>query len=89
MILARKGDNEAAVELARQGDDLARQTDALNSRAAALLALAEVLTLALNPIQAIPIMKDALALYERKGDLVMAARTRERLGPLEQAMAAP
>ena len=87
MILARQGDHANAVDLARQSADLARRTDYVNSAAATLLALAEVLTLAGDLGHALAITTEALTIYERKGNLVMAQRTRERRHQLEQAAA--
>jgi hypothetical protein len=49
----------------------------LNFKADALLSLAEVLALAGKDAR--PELEQALALYERKGNLVMAERTREQL----------
>ena len=77
-VLARRGESEAAEQLAREAVALAEETDALNEHAAALLDLAEVLTLGGRDARAE--LEDALALYERKGNLVMAERTRARLG---------
>ena len=48
-----------------------------NAHGDALLDLAEVLALAWKDAR--PELEHALALYERKGNLVMAARTRSRL----------
>ena len=52
----------------------------LNAHADALLDLAEVLTLAGKDGHAE--LEQALELYERKGNLVMAERTRSRLAAL-------
>ena len=52
----------------------------LNAHADALLDLAEVLALAGQDAR--PELEQALALYERKGNLVMAERTRARLPEL-------
>jgi class 3 adenylate cyclase/tetratricopeptide (TPR) repeat protein len=87
MILARRGDKPNAFKLARQAADLQEQSDYMNNRAASLLALVEVLTLAGDPPQALQIANEALAIYEQKGNLVMAQRTRDRLHQLEQAAA--
>ncbi|HEX9416009.1 MAG TPA: hypothetical protein VF895_04815 [Gaiellaceae bacterium] len=43
---------------------------------------AEVLSLAGRPQEAAEALEQALARYERKGNLVMAGRTRERLQEL-------
>ncbi len=52
----------------------------LNAHADALIDLAEVLTLAGKDAR--PELEQALALYERKGNLVMAERTRARISAL-------
>jgi hypothetical protein len=52
----------------------------LNAQADALIDLAEVLTLADQDGRAE--LEQALALYERKGNLVMAERARSRLAEL-------
>jgi class 3 adenylate cyclase/tetratricopeptide (TPR) repeat protein len=89
MLLAQRGSTAPAQGLARQAVELARQTDYVNHLAATLLALAEVVTLTGSPTQALPITIEALAIYERKGSLVMAERTRAQLRQLEQAAAVP
>ncbi len=76
-VLARRDEHDEAERLAREAVAQAGQTDQLNLNADALLALAEVLALAGK--DAGPELGQALALYERKGNLVMAERTREQL----------
>jgi class 3 adenylate cyclase len=77
--LARRGDFAAAESLARTAEALIQPTDHLNSVADAMEDLAEVLTLAGRLDDACAALIRALALYERKGNLVMAERTRARL----------
>jgi mannose/cellobiose epimerase-like protein (N-acyl-D-glucosamine 2-epimerase family) len=74
---ARRGDLEEGERLAREAVALAEETDMLSAHAGALLALADVL--ALGGREARAELEEALALYERKGNLVMAERTRARL----------
>ena len=74
--LARRGDLEEGERLAREAVALAGETEMLNAQADALIDLAEVLALAGR--DATPDLDRALALYERKGNLVMAERTRPR-----------
>jgi tetratricopeptide (TPR) repeat protein len=81
-LLAHQGDLEAAERLGREATELAAQTDYLNAHASALTGLAAVLDLAGEREQAAAAAEEALALYERKGNLVMAERTRERLTEL-------
>jgi hypothetical protein len=49
--------------------------------AAALLSLAEVLTRAGRTAEARPCVEQAVEIYERKGDLVLAERARAGQGP--------
>jgi class 3 adenylate cyclase/tetratricopeptide (TPR) repeat protein len=75
--LARRDELQEGERLAREGVALAAETDMLNAHADALLDLAEVLALAGQDTRAE--LEQAFALYERKGNLVMAERTRSRL----------
>jgi tetratricopeptide (TPR) repeat protein len=79
-VLARRGELQEGERLAREAVALAEETDMLNAHADALLDLAEVLALAGRDAQAE--LEQALALYERKGNLVMAERTRSRVADL-------
>jgi DNA-binding SARP family transcriptional activator len=79
-ILARLGGMAEAERLARATLSLVAQTDALNRHADALLALAEILDLAGSEREARENARQALALYEMKGNTAAAARVRERLG---------
>jgi len=79
-VLARRGGFREGERLAREAVALAEETDMLNAHADALLDLAEVLALAGQDARAE--LEQALALYERKGNLVMAERTRSRLTEL-------
>jgi hypothetical protein len=76
-VLARRGELEEGERLAREAVALAEETDMLNAHADALIDLSEVLTFAGEDAQAE--LEQALALYERKGNLVMADRTRSKL----------
>jgi len=77
MLLARRGDLDRADRLVSDAVALAEQTDMLNAHGDALLDLAEVRMLAGRDARAV--LEQALALYERKGNVVMAERTRSRL----------
>ena len=83
-LLADQGDLDAAQRLAQEAVELAAQTDYLNTHAAALTNLAGVLELGGRREEAVAAIEQALALYERKGNLVMAERTRERLVSLRR-----
>ena len=79
-VLARRGELQEGERLAREAVALAGETDMLNAHADSLIDLAEVLVLAGRDPRAE--LDCALALYERKGNLVMAERTRSRLAEL-------
>ena len=79
-ILARGGDTEEGETLAREAVRLAEPTDQLVMQADALLDLADVLEWAGKPAEAEAALRRALELYERKGDIVSAARARSVLG---------
>jgi tetratricopeptide (TPR) repeat protein len=79
-VLARRGEYHEGERLAREAVALAAETDMLNVHADALLDLAEVLALAGQDARAE--LEQALALYERKGNLVMEERTRSKLAEL-------
>ncbi len=83
-LLAHQGDLKEAERLAREAVELGARTDYLNGHANALTSLAEILGLADEREQAAAAMEQALALYERKGNLVMAERIRDRLTDLRQ-----
>jgi hypothetical protein len=79
-VLARRGELEEGERLAREAVALAEGTDMPNFQAAARADLAEVLALAGKDSR--QELERALALYEQKGNLVMAERTREKLAEL-------
>ncbi|MGH3017192.1 MAG: AAA family ATPase [Gaiellaceae bacterium] len=79
-VLARRGELEAGERLVREAVALGTETDMLNMHADALLDLADVLALAGKDARSE--LEQALALYELKGNLVMAERTRSRLAEL-------
>ena len=78
--LARRGELEEGERLAREAVVLAAETDMLNAHAEALVDLAEILSLAGRDARSE--LDRALALYEQKGNLVMAERTRAGLAQL-------
>ena len=78
-VLARRGEHDEAERLASEAVALAAETDMLNAHAGALIDLAEVHALAGQDARA------ALELYEHKGNLVLAERTRSRLAELTAA----
>jgi tetratricopeptide (TPR) repeat protein len=78
-LLARQGRGDEAESLAREAVDLAAKTDLLTHHGEAFLDLAEVLELDGHPAEAETAFRAGLRLFERKGDLVSAERTRMRL----------
>jgi tetratricopeptide (TPR) repeat protein len=86
-VLARRGEHETAERLARKSVALAEGTDFLNDQADAYADLAEVLELA-GRDEASAALEEALTLYERKCNLVMAERVRARLAVLRTSPAA-
>src|SRR5207245_9376941 len=84
-VLARRGELQAAEALAREAVEHAEQTDMLNNQAGARLSLAAVLELAQRHDDAFAAVEEALALYERKGNVAMVERARARLAELRSA----
>ena len=78
-VRALRGDGDEGEALAREAVRLAEPTDLLVLRADALFDLAEVFE---DAVAAEATVRRALELYERKGDVVSAARARSRLGAL-------
>jgi tetratricopeptide (TPR) repeat protein len=78
-ILATRGQLAEAEDLARAAIALAARTDFLNQHGDALLELAAVLAQAGRTPEAQGKISEALGLYQRKGNLMAAARARRRL----------
>jgi tetratricopeptide (TPR) repeat protein len=81
-LLARRGRFEQAETLAREIVALAEADDNFNSHGHALMDLAEVLCLAGRSDAAAPYIEKALSLYDRKGNLVSAAKAQALLTSL-------
>jgi class 3 adenylate cyclase/tetratricopeptide (TPR) repeat protein len=79
-LLARHGDGERALALAREAVALLEGTDALNERGDALVDLADVLELVgRSGSESFDPLERALEVYERKENIVSARKVRERL----------
>jgi class 3 adenylate cyclase len=78
-ILTKRGRSEEAAQLALRAIALAEQTDALNLHADALMGLADVFAAAGRADDADAAVREALKLYEAKGNIVSADRARSRL----------
>ena len=87
-VLARKGKLADAERLAREAVAIGEETDWLEGLGDAYGDLAEVLSFAGRQAAAAEALEQALDRYERKGNLVMTARTRERLDSLRQEASA-
>jgi tetratricopeptide (TPR) repeat protein len=81
-VLARRGEHLEAERLAREAVSVSEGTDGLNAQADVYADLAEVLALGGHRDDAAAALEQALDRYERKGNLVMAGRTRDRLAAL-------
>jgi tetratricopeptide (TPR) repeat protein len=75
-VLAGRGEYAAAEAAARKGVALSNRSDELSLRGDALVDLAIVLERAGRTEQAVDALRDAVALYERKGNAVSASRAR-------------
>jgi tetratricopeptide (TPR) repeat protein len=83
-LLARAGRHAEAERLAREAVALVEQTDMLDSHAHALADLAQVLALAGRVDPAEEELERALTCFERKGNAVLAAKTRADLTALRE-----
>jgi len=73
-VLARMGKLEEGEACAREAVALAEQTDFLVVHADALVDLAEVLRRGGHTTEAVPTLREALGLYDRKGNVVSSRR---------------
>ena len=81
-VLARRGDPAEAERLAQEAVAIGVHGDTPDDLGNAYADLAEVLTIAGRNDEAQAALQEALALYERKGHLVMVERTNTRLREL-------
>lgn len=82
VVLAHRGEFEEAMRLAGEAVTFAERSEQVDSQAEALADLADVLHRAEAVQEAVQHAERALALYERKGNLVSAARVRRLLAHL-------
>jgi tetratricopeptide (TPR) repeat protein len=78
-IAGRRGDHAEAGRLAREAVEIALETDMLNYQGDAYADLGEVLALAGDTAGAAKAYERALDCYERKGNVVLSQRMRERV----------
>ena len=83
-VLARRSEHAEAQRLAREAVTIGDDTDLLDPHADAYADLAEVLLLGGRHNEATAALEQALAHFERKGNLVMAGRMRDRLSALRE-----
>ena len=76
-ILARQGRFEEAEELARAAVAMLRETESIGFEADALVELATVLSLSAKRDEALEVIDQAIALYEKKGNAVALGRVTE------------
>ena len=84
-VLAWRGELDEAERVGREAVAIASATDVLELRAQALADLGEVLRLAGRPDESAAALKEAIALYEEKGNVVEIGRLRGLLAqpPIE------
>jgi hypothetical protein len=83
-VLARRGEHAEAERLAREAVAICDGTEMLDAQGDVYADTAEVLLLAGRREEAAEAFGQAIARYERKGNLVMSARTRPRLEELRE-----
>ena len=85
-VAAQRGE-PAAETLVLEALELTEKTEELESQAQVFMDLAEVLELSGRSDEAVPHLREALARYHAKGNVVSAARARERLDALADHVA--
>ena len=79
-VLARRGEFAEAKRLAREAVEIAGETDLILVHAGAVMALAHVLRVEENADEAAAVIRQAIDLYDSKGDTVSAAKAHALLG---------
>src|SRR6266542_1691710 len=80
-VLAQAGRIDQGEALVREALTLIMRTDDLNQQGDTLVDLAEVLALGDRQAEAAQVMGEAASLFDRKGNVVAAARARTQLAP--------
>ncbi len=83
LVASHRGDDAGAEQLAREALEYVERTDSLTFQAGALSTLADVLLAADRTEEAIGALTQALERYERKRNIPLARRVRERLATLK------
>ena len=81
-VHARCGQRDEAERLAREAVAISEDTDLLNEQAKVYADLGEVLSLVGRSDEAVAALEEALARYERKGNLVSTERTKKRIAEI-------
>ena len=81
-VLARAGDVEQGLLLVKEANEMAQAADFIDVRGTMLVDLAEVQELAGRPDEAALALAEARRMFEAKGNVVSAGRTRDRLARL-------
>lgn len=84
-VLARRGEHAEAERLAREAIAIGEATDMLDAQGDTYSDLGEVLLLAAKAGQAAAAFEQAVARYQRKGNIVSAQRAQTRLAQLQEA----
>ena len=87
-VLARRGALEDAEAVIREALGLIGRAEEPDSKAAVLADLAEVLALAARRDDAVDALEDAASIFESKGNVVSAARARDRIDSLGDQLSA-
>jgi tetratricopeptide (TPR) repeat protein len=78
-VLASRGEIEASERLSQEAIEISRGSDDLDMRGDVLMNCAQALVLAKRHADAAAPLKDAIRLYEQKGNVVSAAKARKLL----------
>jgi tetratricopeptide (TPR) repeat protein len=75
-LMAREGRFQEAEGMAREALEIIRRSEEVDSQGSALLDLGEVLHLGGKDAEAVAAIREAMELFDRKGNLVHAAKAR-------------
>jgi hypothetical protein len=81
-VKARRGDLDEGLRLVTEAIDISSASDFLDDQGIMFADLAEVHELAGRPDEAAVALEQALRMFEAKGNVTSAGRTRERLARL-------
>jgi tetratricopeptide (TPR) repeat protein len=84
LVHSGRGEHEEAERLAREAVQVADRSDNLNSQGETRADLGLILTAAGRGADAAPVLEEAIDRFERKRNVVMAGRARERLAEIRK-----